>query len=181
MRACLQISTQLPDLAEMRAVAERMKALDTKNDRITIGVNRAGEMKLALHADEISIESKWTGLTAAEASADQAARSTEAEAARKNFKAARVDLKAFVRLLSSPMVNYTAEVFIQNRAVATFIVSTSAGLSCARKLCGELTAALPPSQLHLRSPEASAEHEWAAHILVRGRTLGLLLGVGRCR
>jgi Hus1-like protein len=43
----------------LRAVSERYKSL---NDKLYVLANMTGEMKLRVEADEVKVETKWTGL-----------------------------------------------------------------------------------------------------------------------
>lgn len=97
-----------------------MKAVDAKHDRITIALNQQGDLKLILDGQDIKIESKWTGLKSI---SDPQEASAEV---RTRFRQVQVDLKAFVRFLSCQLLDYTAEVYIQNKKTATFVVRAHA-------------------------------------------------------
>jgi hypothetical protein len=43
----------------LRAVSERYKTL---NDKLLVMANMAGELKLRVEADEVKVETRWTGL-----------------------------------------------------------------------------------------------------------------------
>lgn len=43
----------------LRAVSERYKSL---NDKLLVLANMSGELKLRVEADEVKVETRWTGL-----------------------------------------------------------------------------------------------------------------------
>jgi Hus1-like protein len=48
-----------PTIETLRAVSERYKSL---NDKLYVMANMAGELKLRVEAEEVKVETRWTGL-----------------------------------------------------------------------------------------------------------------------
>jgi HUS1 checkpoint protein len=109
--------SRFPPLAEVRSVAERMKALDP--DRVIIASNRSGQVKLVMSNDNINIETIWNDLSPGD---DHLMAPPKAEPS-KRFKSVRVDLKSFVRLLSCQLPEHKTELWILQRQCASFVVS----------------------------------------------------------
>ena len=120
-----QAVSLFPPTAEVRSVAERMKSLEP--DKVVIGVNGQRQVKLAMSNDTIKIETVWNNLPKVADTLDTSSSSSSAVAdpnseAAKRFRSIRVDLKAFLKMLSFQLPEHKAEFWIYQPVCATFVV-----------------------------------------------------------
>lgn len=124
-----EVLSSLPDLGEVRVVADRLRMMDPVNERITIASNRSGELKTSISSDEIKVATQWTGLRLVDN--EQAAdtdRNPAQQAAMKRFHSVDLDAKSFGKLLACTLPDYDAECWLASRRYATFVVHARSAL-----------------------------------------------------
>jgi hypothetical protein len=112
-----QMVTDFPPIAEVRSVAERMKSLEP--DKVIIAANRAGQLRLVMSNDTIKIETIWSNLQPG----DDPNMADPQSNVSKRYASVRVDMRAFIKLLSCQFPEHQTEFFIYAGACATFVVS----------------------------------------------------------
>ncbi|CEH17177.1 Checkpoint 9-1-1 complex, HUS1 component [Ceraceosorus bombacis] len=106
----------LPRLHKIRRVAERMQSL---SDTITVSANRAHELKLSIEKDEVKIETTWRDLDHPDLEIMTQARHGRAES---EYRSVRLDMKSFMRFLSSSVVETKSITSICENHCAIFYV-----------------------------------------------------------
>lgn len=114
-----KIAASLPELAEVRVVAERMRSVESTHDRIMILSNLAGEVKIAVQSDFTKVETLWTGMQTTEFWPQNAEMTA---AYKQRFRQVNLDARSFVRLLGCNLMDYVPEVLIAPKRFATFLI-----------------------------------------------------------
>ncbi|PWN89141.1 hypothetical protein FA10DRAFT_302513 [Acaromyces ingoldii] len=112
-----------PRLSEVRVVADRMRTLRPQM-QIVISANYLGQVKLSMVDDGLETETVWSGLTVREDEDEHAAMSSED---RQRFHEVRVEMKTFLKFLSSTLTEPKVELWIYRRVCARFVMHVMSG------------------------------------------------------
>ncbi|PWY96977.1 cell cycle checkpoint [Testicularia cyperi] len=107
----------LPKLLHLRTVAEHMRSL---SDIVTLSANRQGELRLSVAEDEVKLETTWSKLAHPNIEASQSSTAQQTDAS--EHRSVTLEMKSFLRFLSSYIVATTTIACICANHCAIFYV-----------------------------------------------------------
>ncbi|EPQ28001.1 uncharacterized protein PFL1_04328 [Pseudozyma flocculosa PF-1] len=106
----------LPKLVNLRTVVDHMRSL---SDILTVSANHEGNLKLSVAEDEVKLETTWSDLAHPHITASQNPEQTSDPS---EYKSVMLDMKSFLRFLSSYVVATTTIACICSNHCAIFYV-----------------------------------------------------------
>lgn len=109
----------LPKLLHLRTVADHMRSL---SDVVTLSANRRGELRLSVVEDEVSLDTTWSHLAHPTIDASQPSTAQNQQSNPDEHKSVNLEMKSFLKFLSSYIVATTTIACICANHCAIFYV-----------------------------------------------------------